>query len=287
MLKLFFNNMRNFKTLIIIFLFITFSSCNKKLQKEKISIIAQTTKKDSFVLIRDTTIFANSSEGEKLSLFKNKKTNDSIIKSIVYGETGKIEYTFIFNKRLLKGNRVIFNYEEPIYVNPTPKINKKIVENLNTSPLIKKELANVFLEDANFFRNQKLYIGLNKMDLILEKWEGIYYLSPYSVDSGRIGSYYIEIFKSRAHFGFSGNDEFNMEVELNEEGNKLYLFDKTKKNNQPELEKDTLAVLSEIDNKTFVKSKMIKILRNDVKQNIYGYMFNWKKTVEEVPDAPE
>lgn len=259
------------------------NSCDKKIHKAGNLIMPKTKNVDSLVFIKDTTVFSNSSEGENLLLFKNERTKDSVIKSTVYGEMGKVDFIFIFNKELLKANRLTSTYEEPIYMNSNPKIIRETKENLKTSILKKKELMNIFFEDVKFFR-KKSNLTSSKIDSIIKKWEGIYYLSPYSTDSGEMGSYYIEIFRGSARFGFSGNDEFNVEVELNEEENKLYLFEKNKNNTQS---KDTLAVLSKIDNNTFVKSKVIKIFRNDVKQNVYGYMFNWKKTLEEVPDTPE
>lgn len=277
--------MRKFKILTIVFLFISNISCDKKLNKAEKSVILQTKDIDSLVFIKDIIVFSNSSEGEKLLLFKNKRTKDSVIKSTVYGEMGKVDFTFIFNQELLKANRLTSNYEEPIYINSIPKIKEVIEENLNTSIFKKNELINIFLEDIKFFRKKK-YATLSKIDSVVKKWEGIYYLSPNSIDSGEIGSYYIEIFKSHSDFGFSGNEEFNIEVDVIEEDNKLYLFDKKKINLQVQLE-DALAVLSKIDDKTFVKSKMINVKRNDIHESAYGYSFNWKKTVEEVPDTPE
>ncbi|WP_123869577.1 hypothetical protein, partial [Flavobacterium hydatis] len=202
--------MRNFKTLMIVFLIIVFNSCDNKVQKKKTSEALETKIIDSLILLKDTIVFFNSSEGEKLSLFKNQKTKDSIIKSTIYGETGKIDYTFIFNKELFNANRVSSNYEEPIYINSNPKINKITDENLKTSALVKEELTNIFIEDIKFFRSQKLHTRFNKIDLILKKWEGIYYLSPYPINSEELGNYYIDIFKDYLDFGFSGNNDFKI-----------------------------------------------------------------------------
>lgn len=278
--------MRNFNIFTIVFLILVFNGCGKKSPEEKIVHLQDTNIIDTLIFIKDTTVFSNSSEGENLSLFKNKKTNDSIIKTTVYGEIGKVDYAFIFNNQLLKANRLIYNYEEPIYLNPTPKIIKKHEENLNTSTSIKKELTDIFIEDIKLFRNVKLYTKSNKLNLLLNKWEGIYYLSPYSVDSGELGSYYLEIFKDYSDFGFSGNNGFSFEVEIIERKNKLYIYDKNKYNNLKKVN-DTLLILTRIEDKNYVKSKIINIKREDIKKGKYGYLFNWKKTVEEVPDTPE
>ncbi|WP_052259547.1 hypothetical protein [Flavobacterium sp. KMS] len=160
---------------------------------------------DSLILLKDTIVFSNSSEGEKLSLFKNQRTNDSIIKSTIYGETGKIDYTFIFNKELFNANRVTSNYEEPIYINSNPKINKITDENLKTSLLTKEELTNIFMEDIKFFRSQKLHTSKSsnlKADcsqIIIDLIKGSNFKNP---------------FKDNLKIAIKNNNEVNMKLRL-------------------------------------------------------------------------
>lgn len=277
--------MKLLRIIQVLLIFGTYS-CQNKIEKNNIDqienpelkLILKNKSAPSLTFFKDTIILSSSSEVEKMSLFKDEKTSDSIIKSEVYGEGGKTNLTFVFNKKLIKADRIISYYKEPIYINPNPEIQKKITEDLYTSLTTKTELTTLFLESVIFFRKQKI-IECENIDLLLDKWGGIYYLYPYQDTSEEKGNYYIEIFKDYLDFGFSGNNDFRFEIKITEKNNTLYIHDKSK----IQIE-DTLAVLTNKNGKYYVKSKMIRIKRKDIEQNNYGYNFNWKKTVEEVPD---
>ena len=69
-------------------------------------------------------------------------TNDSIFESEIFGEMGKSEYRFVFNKNLKAGDCKTYRYSEPIYVNSNPKIKSKLEENLSSSIEVSKRLTN-------------------------------------------------------------------------------------------------------------------------------------------------
>ncbi|MFP3534843.1 hypothetical protein SB763_36440, partial [Burkholderia sp. SIMBA_042] len=55
--------------------------------KEKLDFNENKINKNSVELIKDSTLFVNSSEGEEVKFSINKMTKDSIIESEIFGET--------------------------------------------------------------------------------------------------------------------------------------------------------------------------------------------------------
>ncbi len=161
--------MRN--SLLIILL--AFLSC----KKEKPTAVTTAGKSEiqstALVIIKDTVIFGNSAEGENLELFTDSKTGDSVLKSTAYGESGKAEYQFIFNKTLKEGKAVTFQYAEPTTVNAEPELKKKSEENLSSSKQSNEKLNQLFLDYIKVFRkkNEASASQTNK------NWTGDYALS--------------------------------------------------------------------------------------------------------------
>ncbi|WP_313376883.1 hypothetical protein [Chishuiella sp.] len=111
---------------------------------------------DTLKLIKDTVIFEGSTEGEDVKLFVNKKNNDSVIISIVYGETGKAKYKFVFNGKLNNGEREMFFYKQSITQNSNADVKNTIIENLNTSEEVKNELYDIYIYLIAKIFNSKL-----------------------------------------------------------------------------------------------------------------------------------
>lgn len=124
---------------------------------------------DSIKLIKDTILFVNSSEGEDVKFSINNTTQDSIIESEVLGETGKSTYKFIFNKKLKTGECNTYRYNEPIYVNPNPKIKSHTKETLFTSSKTKERLQKIF----NSYTTVLFKTTLRKSNI----WNGVYSFS--------------------------------------------------------------------------------------------------------------
>lgn len=137
--------------------------------KEQYHFKSAMVKKDSLLLIKDTAVYGKSSEGTEAKLFKKLYNSDSIISIETFGEMGKAEYIFTFNKKLLNATYITNQYEEPIYVNSTPKIRKKETESLNNSN--RNNFTAIFYEYKSYFikvKNKKSKILLN------QKWYGKY-----------------------------------------------------------------------------------------------------------------
>jgi hypothetical protein len=164
------------KKIIAVILFSSFYlSCKKhdiypeKQSDKRIAI----TKKDSLLKIKDTTLFVNSSEGEEVKLFINTITKDSVIESEVFGEMGKSEYRFLFNKNLKIGECKTSRYSEPISINSDPKTKSEYKENLSTSKAAAKRLQSIFISYRKVFYTKKI----TKYNKINTKWLGKYYLT--------------------------------------------------------------------------------------------------------------
>lgn len=169
--------MKNIQIISLTFILFLFS-CKKELKKnfnfsDKNNVVAKK-ENDSLKKIKDTTLFINSSEGEEVILFINTKTKDSIIESEVFGEMGKSEYKFIFNKTLKVGKCTSYTYLEPIYVSSNPKIKSKIDENLLSSAQTNKRLTDIFKSYQTVF---KKYIPKNELSKFSDKWHGQYFLT--------------------------------------------------------------------------------------------------------------
>lgn len=163
--------MKNILTILLLsFLYLSCKKDNIYLDK----IDKNTIKKDSLIKIKDTTLFVNSSEGENVIFKININTNDSIIESEVFGEMGKSEYRFIFNKNLKSGECKTYRYSEPIYVNSDPQIKSQHKENLSSSIEVSKRLINIFTSYRKVFFNHNKKIESNNIN---SKWYGKYSFS--------------------------------------------------------------------------------------------------------------
>ncbi len=158
-------NMKNILILTLLLLL----SCKKEnksfQQGEKKNILEI---KDTLKKIKDTTLFINSSEGEEVTFFVNEKNNDSIINSEIFGETGKSEYHFVFNKTFKEGTCKIYRYDVPIYANPNPKIELKKIESLTSSKESYERLNSIY----SSYRNILFFKKNNKPTK--SKWYGKY-----------------------------------------------------------------------------------------------------------------
>jgi hypothetical protein len=86
-----------------------------------------------------------STQGGVMKLYINSQTNDSILTVIYYGETGKGEYKFVFNKKLIEAERIDYIYEVPIYIDSKTKIRSTQKKTLETSKDSKDMLTEEFL----------------------------------------------------------------------------------------------------------------------------------------------
>ena len=138
--------------------------------KINVKSISQT-KKDSLTMVKDTTLFVNSSQGEEVKLYINNSTKDSVFESEVFGEMGKSEYRFQFNKNLKTGECRTYRYTEPISINSDPEIKSENRENLSSSAEVSNRLKNIFASYRKVFFKQKSTLSNNKID---PKWYGKY-----------------------------------------------------------------------------------------------------------------
>lgn len=136
--------MKNILSIILILLWGMIISCKKDNYKKLLSVEKENIITDTLKLIKDTTVFINSTEGENVKLFINKINKDSTVESEVLGEMGKSLYKFTFNKKLKTGECEIYKYEEPIYINSNPKIKSQKKEYFNTSIATKEKLNGIY-----------------------------------------------------------------------------------------------------------------------------------------------
>ncbi|MFH6955932.1 hypothetical protein ACHRV1_00885 [Flavobacterium aquidurense] len=158
--------MDKIKSLVLLIGLVVLFSCKYKEQlQSKNSMV----KKDSLSLIKDTVIFGESTQGTEVKLLKKINNNDSIIKVETFGEMGNSNYTFIFNEKLLNVEHNTNYYQEPIYVNSTPKIRKEERESLTAYN--KDKFTDLFYEYKSLLVNTK-----NKKNKVLlnQKWFGRY-----------------------------------------------------------------------------------------------------------------
>ena len=139
--------MKNFNIPILITsLFIIFQ-CKQntgKLSVDKKVEVDNKQNDDGLLLVKDTTLFINSTQGEDVKLLLAVNSNDSVIQSNMYGEMGKSTYEFVFNKILKKASCITYRYEEPISINSNPKISNEKKEDLATSVEASKRLTAIF-----------------------------------------------------------------------------------------------------------------------------------------------
>ena len=139
--------MKNFNIPILITsLFIIFQ-CKQntgKLSVDKKVEVDNKQNDDGLLLVKDTTLFINSTQGEDVQLLLAVNSNDSVIQSNMYGEMGKSTYEFVFNKILKKASCITYRYEEPISINSNPKISNEKKEDLATSVEASNRLTAIF-----------------------------------------------------------------------------------------------------------------------------------------------
>jgi len=152
-------------SVLLIGLVVLFSCKYKERLQDKDPMV----KKDSLFLIKDTVIFGESTQGTEVKLFKKINNNDSIIKVETFGEMGNSNHTFIFNEKLLNVVHITNYYQEPIYVNSTPKIRKKEKESLTASN--KDKFTDLLYEYKSLFIHTEH--KKNKV-LLSQKWFGSY-----------------------------------------------------------------------------------------------------------------
>jgi len=88
-----------------------------------------------------------SSEGAGVELYINAKTKDSVIIATYYGSMGKVEYTFVFNKKLIDAEKVDYDYDGQKYVElGRYEVALVTKASLKTSEKKAKELTAAFLE---------------------------------------------------------------------------------------------------------------------------------------------
>jgi tetratricopeptide (TPR) repeat protein len=88
-----------------------------------------------------------STEGGEAILFTNAKTSDSVVIAAFYGETGRAEYRFVFNKKLIDAKCTVYNYDwQKVY--EEHKIEIKSIEKttLKTSKKEAEHLTTTFSE---------------------------------------------------------------------------------------------------------------------------------------------
>jgi hypothetical protein len=158
--------MKKIENLIFLIVLIVLCSCK---HKEEYQYKSTMVKKDSLLLIKDTAIYGESSEGTEAKLFKKLYSCDSIMNIETFGEMGNSKYIFRFNKKILYVRHITNHYQEPIYMNSTPKIIKKDTVILNNSN--RNKFTALFYEYKSYFIKSK-----NKKDknFLNQKWYGTY-----------------------------------------------------------------------------------------------------------------
>jgi len=207
-----------------------------------------------------------------LRYYKNIPENE--LKSCCISDFNKYQKISKINKK----NIYNLDLEKDLITYPDYKFMIINLKDLNTN----KSYVIKFLKEENERQNELGDINktLNREEYL--DWEGIYWIYPYDLNSQKIGNYYINIFKNNKEFGFSGDNEFNYKVEINVKDNVLYIFDRNNKVRNP------LAIISkDKDNKFYIKSDLIKIDRQDLKVTQNGYLINWAKTSDNVPNLPQ
>ncbi|MDR2693566.1 MAG: tetratricopeptide repeat protein [Chitinispirillales bacterium] len=97
------------------------------------------------VEVAEFTFFGYSSEGANVQVFVNATTKDSVVSVIYFGEMGKSEYRFIFNKRLSDAAVIDYTYTGHI-TDSNGKIASIEKSTLKTSKEANRELTKTFLE---------------------------------------------------------------------------------------------------------------------------------------------
>ena len=83
----------------------------------------------------------------------------------------------------------------------------------------------------------------------------------------------------------SDENGFNYKISAQEVDHKLYIYDETEFTDDISQDK-AKAVITKIGNEYYIESKLIKIERRDLVHTKDGYLINWAKSVEEIPENP-
>ncbi|MEP6803043.1 MAG: hypothetical protein ABI892_00865 [Flavobacterium sp.] len=237
--------------------------------------------KNSFIdLVVEKTIPKNINNGDsyfELTLFsiKNGQRQDSII----------IYKTVNFSDALVADTKYfhINNNNKIFLLDITEDETGAKVESWQSYKIDKKSGKVTLLKNYIPKNNQTQKDILAKIDLT--KWEGIYWLRPFEENSEKKGNYFIDFFKENKDFGLSDENGFNYKISAREIDNKLYIYDE--KEFTEDISQDKAkAVITKIGNEYYIESKLIKIERRDLVLTKDGYLINWAKSVEDIPENP-
>jgi len=99
-----------------------------------------------FVKMWSFSVDGHSTEGGEATLFINAKTKDSVVTVTLYFETGRAEYKFVFNKKLIDAECIDYHYDwQKVYEQHKIEITSIEKTNLKTSKKEKEELTEFFL----------------------------------------------------------------------------------------------------------------------------------------------
>jgi tetratricopeptide (TPR) repeat protein len=99
----------------------------------------------NLVEIAEFTLFGHSSEGANVQVFINLRVKDSVASVTYYGEMGRTEYIFIFNKKLIDAAMADYTYTGHI-TDTGGEIASIEKSTLKTSKEAEKDLTETFLE---------------------------------------------------------------------------------------------------------------------------------------------
>ncbi len=134
-----------FLILIHLFVFCQPSHYNKIATIEDSSRISKKLG-DSLLLLKDTIVLGNSTEGEHIMLFQNNKNKDSIINVNSYGEMGKIENRITFNNGLINVVQIRYTYKKPLSVDINVEIASEDRKSYQAGETKNKELAELYYQ---------------------------------------------------------------------------------------------------------------------------------------------
>lgn len=169
--------MKNFKIPILVLLLFIIFQCKQStgnLSVDKKDKVEDKKNHDSLILVKDTTLFINSTEGEDVKLLFDVSNKDSVIQSNMYSEMGRSTYEFVFNKILKKASCITYRYEEPISINSDPRISTEKKEDLASSVEARKRLTDIFRSYQKVLN--PAFASKSKAELN-SKWYGKYTLT--------------------------------------------------------------------------------------------------------------
>lgn len=275
----------------------------KELPLIKTNIIYNKSDKNNMIYFLDScyyskTIFNNGTI--KLKLFKDGKKYNKEIGNENNSITNYITLGVYNNKNKLTDYKTVY-YDEKLYFSNNSMyffLDKDLKLSLHEYQteeegikLVSKKKYQInnqgkfILINENFITNSEddsKNKNLTKNISFFKEWEGIYWLSPFESDKNIIGNYYVDYFKDNQDFGLSGGENsFSLEITTTTENNKLYIF---KKEENDFNIKNAIVKITKIGTKYFISGKKIKIERNDIFKNEFGYLINWAKKVEDIED---